>query len=99
VARAWQTRALPAIAAAASLASLATALALGGCGSHTVHYQNSLDPTLGQAQFDRDKYDCELNSERPPATEAERSTASVAVIDQTQVQSCLVGLGWHQVEK
>jgi len=39
-----QTREVPAIATAASLAMLITALAREGCGSHAVHYQNSVDP-------------------------------------------------------
>lgn len=78
---------------------LVVALALCGCGSHAVQYQNSGDPTSGQTQFDRDKYECERQSERPPETAAERMTASVMVIDQSQVDSCLVGLGWHRTEK
>jgi hypothetical protein len=77
-------------------ALLAAALALAACSSHTVHYQNATDPTAGQAQFDRDKYECERESERPPNGPDEPTTASGMIIDPVQVQSCLSALGWHE---
>ncbi|HXQ49645.1 MAG TPA: hypothetical protein VN802_01010 [Stellaceae bacterium] len=80
-------------------ALLAASLALAGCGSHEVHYQNTNDPTSGQAQFDRDQYDCERQSERLPLTDAERAAASSMIIDQAKVDACMADLGWRRSEK
>jgi len=81
---------------ARSFAAIALALILAGCGP-SVSYRNAQNPAFGQAEFDRDSYECERNSVRPASEVQGAPSGAATAIDRRLYASCMAGRGWQAI--
>ncbi len=103
--RPWQLEAAGRTRSALAVAGLC--LLASACAP--VHYRNALQPSWGQAEFDRDWYDCRRENVHlrvrygPPTVwigTAEPPPAGRAdmVVDEEMARACLAARGWRPVE-
>src|SRR5213083_2963020 len=82
---------------------------LSGCG--TVHYRNFTNPSYGQTEFDRDRYECrrENTAHAAAMAAADRaattpspyivSPSTMAIHLNNLVEQCMAARGWRQVKE
>jgi hypothetical protein len=74
---------------------------LGGCTTTTV-YRNSVHPSYGQVEFDRDTYECRRENTHPAAEASGRvglfpaSSSAGMVVNEDMAKACLAARGWRQ---
>ncbi len=78
---------------------LGALLFLPACG--TTRYRNSIHPEYGQADFDRDWYQCRRENTRPKVSSVVVPTLGTydagMVVDEDMASSCLAARGWRPV--
>ena len=79
---------------------------LSGCG--TVHYRNFTNPSYGQTEFDRDRYECRRENTAHAAAQAAAdraattpspyivSTSTMGIHLNNLVEQCMAARGWRQ---
>ena len=67
---------------------------LTGC---TTHYRNSIHPSYGQTEFDRDWYECQRENSNPAAYVDQYSGSAGTVVNFRMAQACMAARGWRPV--
>jgi hypothetical protein len=67
---------------------------MAGC---TTHYRNSLNPSYGQAEFDRDLYECRRENTFPRATRLGSYSDATMEVNEDMAKACLAARGWRPV--
>ena len=71
---------------------LGVLLLLTGC---TSRYRNSLNPSYGQVEFDRDWYECRRENTHPRATKFGAWADATMEVDYDGARACLAARGWR----
>jgi invasion protein IalB len=82
---------------ASTLASGLALIGLAACDSVPVHYRNTLHPAYGQADFDRDSYQCKRENQNQVTFVYGGIAESNTVVDDSMAAACLSARGWHRV--
>src|SRR2546426_6271011 len=69
-----------------------TVLLLAGCSTR---YQNSRNPSYGQAEFDRDVYQCRRENTFPRATRYGAWSDATMEVNEDMAKACLAARGWR----
>jgi len=71
---------------------LGVLLLLIGC---TTRYRNSVNPSYGQVEFDRDWYECRRENTHPRATKFGAWADATMEVDYDGARACLAARGWR----
>jgi len=71
-------------------------LALVGCDT-VAHYRNALYPSYSQAEYDRDKYQCQRENQHEVVVAIGSIAQANNVVDDDMAAACMKALGWRQV--
>jgi hypothetical protein len=82
----------------------ALTLALGGCATYTARYVNDVHPQWGQAELNRDNYQCLRENAAPGSSGELLASTSVAIAQESSGievnpelrQACLSARGWRE---
>jgi len=66
---------------------------LMGCGP--TYYRNSLNPSYGQVEFDRDWYECQKENSRASAYVNPYYGVAGTTVDYDMARACLAARGWR----
>lgn len=72
-------------------------IAFGGCG--TAHYRNSLHPSYGQVEFDRDWYECRRENTYVDQWSNPAGSYTDLAVNEQLAGACLAARGWHSVKE
>jgi len=81
---------------------------LSSCGTvQAVHYRNSANPSYGQTEFDRDRYECrrentahaaaQAAADRAATTPSPYSISTMGIHLNNLVEQCIAARGWRKV--
>lgn len=74
-------------------------LALSGCAT-TQHYRNVSHPAYGQAEFDRDSYECDRENTHQIGVLVSGGPGVMSTeVDRNMAARCLALRGWQQVSE
>ena len=67
-----------------------------GCSTR---YRNSLHPEYGQAEYDKDRYECRRENSHPAATVAGAYGSAGMVVDESMASQCFRARDWYPVKE
>jgi TPR repeat protein len=74
---------------------LCAVLSASACGSDPVYYRNVQHPNYGQADFDRERYQCERENTHPVASTVFGKIVLDHEVDDDMVGKCMRARGWQ----
>ena len=77
---------------------LVAGLALGGCETIS-HYRNAQHPSYAQAEYDRDKYECQRENQHQVVLAMGGIAQANNVVDDDMAAACMRARGWRKVSK
>lgn len=78
---------------------VAISLLVSGCAGTPAHYRNAIHPSYGQAEFDRDNYQCQRENQHQVVFAVGGMAQANDVVDDRMAAACLAALGWRKVQQ